>query len=142
MSARKKKPAAPVVLWVPVRTKNPLNNREHWRVVSKRSKAVRFPVSMVVRTSFLWSGRPIVVLVTRVAPGKGLARHDALPGALKPVIDGVADGLGLDPNGLHDDDPRITWQHDQRRGRPRRRDGLVIVPAEWGVEITITERAP
>lgn len=124
-----------------LRTKSPLNTREHWRTVSRRSRSVRQPVAMVVRTGFRWDGRPLVVTVTRIAPGRGLALHDALPAALKPVIDGVADGLGLDPNGLHDDDPRLTWRHAQRKGRRRHRDELgVLRPAEWGVEIEIAQR--
>jgi hypothetical protein len=53
---------------------------------------------------------PITVTVTRVAPGRGLDRHDNLPAACKHVVDGVADYIGLD-----DCDPRINWHYAQRR---------------------------
>ncbi len=63
-------------------------------------------------------GRPapmaerIVVTLTRVAPSGGLDPHDGLGAALKGIIDGVADGLGL----KNDRDPRVVWSLAQRRG--------------------------
>ena len=55
---------------------------------------------------------PWAVHVTRIAPSKGLDEHDNLPSALKNVIDGVADALGL----KNDRDPRVTWIIGQRQG--------------------------
>lgn len=58
---------------------------------------------------------PLTVRVTRVAPSGGLDPHDGLGPALKGVIDGIADGLGL----KNDRDERVTWVLAQRRGAPR-----------------------
>ena len=73
--------------------------------------------------AFILRGEPVVVTVTRVAPSAGLDEHDGLPHACKPVVDGIADALGLP----RDRSERVTWRHDQRRG-------------PWGVEVTIARR--
>jgi hypothetical protein len=52
---------------------------------------------------------PLVVTVTRVAPGT-LDAHDNLPGACKHVVDALASWLGVD-----DRNEGITWRYDQRR---------------------------
>ena len=52
---------------------------------------------------------PLIVTVTRVAPGRGLDAHDNLPGACKHVVDAVAKWLGID-----DRDPRVSWRYDQK----------------------------
>lgn len=54
---------------------------------------------------------PIVVTVTRLAPSGGLDPHDGLGAALKGVIDGIADALGL----KNDRDARVTWRLEQDR---------------------------
>jgi hypothetical protein len=54
---------------------------------------------------------PILVKVTRVAPAM-LDRHDGLQSSLKPVIDGLADALGL----ATDEHPLVKWEHYQRKG--------------------------
>ncbi len=69
---------------------------------------------------------PCTVVLTRVAPSGGLDPHDGLGAALKGIVDGVADGLGL----KSDRDPRVTWEFGQRRGPPK----------TYAVEITITGR--
>lgn len=69
----------------------------------------------------VWIGLPATVKLTRVAPSNGLD-DDNLRGALKSVRDGIADALGVD-----DRDPRVTWEYDQRRGKPR----------EYAVEVEI-----
>jgi hypothetical protein len=69
---------------------------------------------------------PWRVTVTRVAPSSGLDPHDGLGAALKGVIDGVADGLGL----RSDRDPVVSWVLDQRRG----------ARGEYAVEVTIVSR--
>jgi len=51
---------------------------------------------------------PLVVTVTRVAPGQGLDPHDNLPGACKHVVDTIAAWLAID-----DRDERITWRYAQ-----------------------------
>jgi len=58
---------------------------------------------------------PAKVTITRIAPSNGLDPHDGLGAALKGVIDGIADGLGL----KNDRDPSVQWILTQKRGRPR-----------------------
>lgn len=78
---------------------------------------------------------PLVVTMVRVAPST--LDDDNLRGAFKPVRDGVADALGSD-----DRTPMIEWRYEERRGTPAVRQGRkIVVPAEWGVEIRIEERA-
>ena len=59
---------------------------------------------------------PVTVTITRVAPSSGLDPHDGLGAALKAIIDGVADALGL----KNDRDARVTWVLAQRRGDPKK----------------------
>lgn len=51
---------------------------------------------------------PVVVTLTRVSTGR-MDAHDGLPNALKHVVDGVADYLGV-----RDHDPRVAWRYAQR----------------------------
>jgi hypothetical protein len=64
------------------------------------------------------------ITLTRIAP-RELDAHDGLRSALKPVVDGVADFFGC-----KDNDPRLSWQYEQRRGRVR----------EYAVEIRLEAR--
>jgi hypothetical protein len=68
---------------------------------------------------------PVTVTITRVAPSTGLDPHDGLGAALKGVIDGIADGLGL----ANDRDDRVTWKLSQRRGKPR----------EYAVQVEVSQ---
>ena len=52
---------------------------------------------------------PVVVTMTRLSPGT-LDSHDNLRSALKGVVDGIADALGVD-----DADPRVTWKYAQEK---------------------------
>lgn len=70
---------------------------------------------------------PCTVVLTRVAPSGGLDPHDGLGAALKGVIDGVADGLGL----ANDRDERVTWVLTQRRGSRK----------QYAVEVRIESQA-
>ena len=95
---------------------------------SIRRTAEQFANASVRRESlsaqaFILGAEPVVVTVTRIAPSDGLDEHDGLPNACKPVVDGIADALGLP----RDRSDRVTWLHDQRRG-------------PWGVEVTIAAR--
>lgn len=69
---------------------------------------------------------PCRVLCVRIAPSVGLDPHDALPGSLKSIVDGIADALGL----ASDRDPRVEWSYDQRRG----------APGEHAVEVLVIPR--
>lgn len=80
---------------------------------ARRRKAQRQVAGAMTRVMVGPSPRwPLVITLTRVAPSDGLDPHDGLGAALKGVIDGVADGLGL----RDDRDARVTWVLGQRRG--------------------------
>lgn len=94
-----------------LRTPNPLNGTHgHWSAKARLRKVHRKVATMhalAARPPAL----PLVVTVTRVAPSRGLDPHDGLGAALKGVIDGIADALGID-----DRDSRVQWRLLQRRG--------------------------
>lgn len=111
----------------PLRTPNPANaSRGSSRFARARAvKVQRMAARAHARRAL--AGRdalPCAVLVRRVAPSSGLDPHDGLPGAMKAIVDGIADALGL----ASDRDPRVVWRYDQRRG-------------PWAVEVEI-ERMP
>lgn len=56
---------------------------------------------------------PVVVTLTRVAPRE--LDTDNLTGGLKAIRDGIADWLGVPDN-----DPRVIWRYDQRKGEPKK----------------------
>jgi hypothetical protein len=115
--------AGAFVATLPLWTPNPLNGGQWARFVgARRRKEQRGTTSAFVS---LWGRRlprlPVVVTLTRIAPGMGLDKHDGLPASLKGCVDGVADALGL-PD---DRDGRVEWRYAQRRERA------------WGVEIRV-----
>ncbi len=61
----------------------------------------------------LFEEGPVTATITRLAPSNGLDPHDGLGAALKGVIDGVADALGL----KNDRDERVTWVLQQERAK-------------------------
>lgn len=111
-------PAAGLVFSLPIRTKNPNNNREHWRNVAARAKTQRAVAAHACRPKWnaLLTRDPFVLLVgititlTRVGP-KGLD-DDGNVASLKAVRDGIADAMRL----KSDKDPRVSWVYGQRRG--------------------------
>jgi hypothetical protein len=66
---------------------------------------------------------PVVVTLTRVA--SRALDDDNWVGAAKAVRDGVADWLHV-----NDNDPRVTWRYDQRKG----------AQGEYAVEIRLEAR--
>jgi hypothetical protein len=114
-----------------VKTTNPNNGSQGFsRNASfgkaRRRKAQRTAAQAHVLAAGPLPELPLLVSVTRVAPSDGLDPHDALGPALKGVIDGIADALGL----KNDRDPRVTWALGQVRG-PK---------GYYGVEIRICAR--
>jgi len=102
-----------------VKTPNPLNGRVHWRVQSRRVKAIHaavwaalFDVPAAVRGR-LATG--CTVTMTRVSAGQ--VDSDNLQGCLKPVRDTVAVWLLDGAIGAMDSDPRISWECGQERGK-------------------------
>lgn len=104
---------------IPVHTESEANLREHWAKKRKRTKEHRqvsgwamydhvreYPEILFLRT-------PRIITLTRVAP-RMLDSHDNLPRALKAVVDGICDALGV-----KDNDSRLTWRYAQRKGDVR-----------------------
>jgi hypothetical protein len=83
---------------LPLRTKNPTNNREHWRTVHTRSKKERGTAYMLVKSKLnaapLFYPPYIQIRLTRLSSGE--LDDDNLRAALKSVRDGVADAFGMD----------------------------------------------
>jgi hypothetical protein len=102
-----------------VPTPNPLNGRVHWRVQSKRVKAVHaavwaalFGIDREVRERL---ARGCVVTLTRVSAGT--VDDDNLQGCLKAARDTVAVWLLGGEVGRMDSDPRIAWLYRQEKGK-------------------------
>ncbi len=78
-------------------------------------------------------GRPSLIVVTRVSSGK-LDRHDNLRGALKFIVDGIAEALGFNDAELEDSASRagsIAIKYSQEKpGAPRVRG--VRIELSWG----------
>jgi hypothetical protein len=66
---------------------------------------------------------PCTVTLTRIAFSNGLDEHDNLRSALKKIVDGIADALGL----ASDRTPLVQWEYAQRRGKPKETAVLVEV---------------
>lgn len=103
---------------IQTRTAPGQNAREHWRAARKRIKAEKWAthIALVGKER---PALPCTFLLRRVAPSVGLDAHDNLPGALKHVVDQVAEWMKVD-----DADPRIWWRYDQKRG-------------PWAVEVEV-----
>lgn len=97
-----------------LRTVSESNRRGSWRKHYARTQTQRFAAytNMKGRALPVVSG-PVRVKVTRIAP-RALDAHDNLRASLKAVVDGIADWLKS-----KDNDPRITWDYGQERGKPR-----------------------
>jgi hypothetical protein len=120
-----------VLIAFAVKTRNPNNGAMgHSRLASilksKERKAQRELAHAQVLSARPLPDLPVTVRITRVAPSSGLDPHDGLGAALKGIIDGTADALGL----KNDRDARVTWLLDQTRG----------APGYYGVEIRIAAR--
>ena len=115
-----------------IKTTNPNNGSQGWSrnaafAKARARKAQRLEAwAMTLAHAGPAPTLPSTVALTRVAPSGGLDPHDGLGAALKGVIDGIADGLGL----TNDRDPRVTWVLAQRRGKPR----------EYAVDVQIESR--
>lgn len=106
-------------LRLPLRVESRGNARWHWGDASKHSAKHRLAARMAcarLRPSLRrWVAEgELVVRVVRIAP-RALDGHDNLGTALKPVIDGVADALGL----RNDADERVHFVCDAARGGVR-----------------------
>jgi hypothetical protein len=101
---------------VPVKTKNPCNNRQAWYVVSKRAKAEHAAVEAVLiphREKLALLATGCTITLTRISAGK-LSIHDGLGPALKHIRDAIAMLMLGGTKGQRDEDERITWKLEQR----------------------------
>lgn len=108
-----------------LRLQNPLNNRCHWRVLSKRGREQKEATGYALLGAD-WSGtakptkeRPWVVTITRLGPGT--LDTDNLAASGKHVRDSIAKWCGVDDK--HRD--IVEYRYAQRRER------------EYGVEICV-----
>jgi hypothetical protein len=95
---------------------------EHWRVRHSRAKNQKETVALALGPTvarMMMVVEPLLVTMTRVAPGVGIADSDNLVSSQKYVRDTIAKVLGVD-----DRDPRVKWHVKQRKG-------------PWAVEIRI-----
>ena len=101
---------------IPLETPSLANMRGRgWREKAGTVKRQRLTIGTALLALGTWRPDfPALIVITRVAPRR-LDPHDNLPAALKPVVDEIAEWLGLDT----DDDPRVRWAHRQVRGEPR-----------------------
>jgi hypothetical protein len=101
------------VLSLPLKLPNPLNgSHQHWATKARIRSRLRAVVLMAVRPRVQGITLPVTVTITRIANSGGLDPHDGLPASCKPVVDAIAEAMGVD-----DRDPRVTWAYAQRRGR-------------------------
>jgi hypothetical protein len=127
-----------IKLNLPIRTKNPLNGAQGMTPAFAMKRARERKEQREI-TYYVWLEKvrrrpelPVVVTLTRIAPRK-LDNHDGLAPSMKGIVDQLAVQLGLPTNKkghARDDDPRVTWKYDQRKGGVR----------EYAVEVHIERR--
>jgi hypothetical protein len=98
---------------IPIRIESTLNKREHWAMRSRRASKHREHTVWALKAAKMPDAcLPKVVKLIRIAPRS--LDTDNLAGGLKSVRDGVADWLHI-----NDNDPRVSWQYGQRKGKPK-----------------------
>lgn len=97
---------------IPLKIESTLNKREHWATRAKRARAQRDEAHLYCRYRLELRRPPLLVTLTRIAPRS--LDTDNLAGGFKSVRDGVADWLGI-----NDNDPRVTWEYAQEKGKPK-----------------------
>jgi hypothetical protein len=118
------KPAS-IIVDVPIRTVNPLNNRQHWRAVSERGKVEKTTMRLALAAAVPLPALPVKVSMQRRGKGARPMDGDGLGASLKHVRDSVADAYGLD-----DADTRIYFETPEQATRANR----------FGVSIVIQTR--
>lgn len=96
---------------LPILTVNESNGQHgHWSGKSKRRKAQRHEVTWALHGETL-PPLPVIVTLTRISAGQ-LDEHDNLRGAMKSIVDAVADRYGVP-----DKDPRFEWRYGQAKAK-------------------------
>lgn len=106
------------------------NLREHWRKRAARVKEQRYLAWLqgTARNLFgLLGGRDPLpgITVTLCRVSARALDDDNLASAFKAVRDGVADALGI-----KDNDPRVSWAYEQRRGAKGERSIEIRIEAK------------
>ena len=100
---------------LPIKTVNPTNSRQHWRIVHKRGmiekRAAWTAVLSAIGQPFTRPQMPAVVTFTRIGAGS-MDEDDNLRASMKHLKDGIALAFGID-----DKDKRITWQYAQENAK-------------------------
>src|SRR5690242_9934722 len=104
--------ARSITWFVPGKTKNPLNGREHWRPVAARAAVEKETTILTAPKHLPAVVLPCVVVLTRCSP-RELDSHDGLRAALKHIADGVAEWVGIDDR----ESERMRFQYEQERSR-------------------------
>lgn len=127
---------SPIDLVIPMRLTNPLNNRQHWRVVSKRGHQQKKIVLLHLKGS-MPPAEPIRVTLTRV--GKRKMDTDGLAASFKHVRDAIAMWMWVDDG----DEKWVRWEYRQEIGK----DYFIIIQttaigAESATTVTTSDPAP
>lgn len=104
--------SAPVAVTIelPIPTSTPGNNRRPWFVTRAEAERQRKRAREAVNGLRAKPVFPVIVTITRLSPRK-MDRHN-LNGAMKHIIDGIADAYGID-----DGDPRWEFRCVQEPAR-------------------------
>lgn len=97
---------------IPLRTVNPLNQREHHHARARRVREERRITAWALIASAEQKQLPVNVILTRESSRE--MDTDGLAASFKGVRDQVAEWLGVD-----DADPRIAWVYAQRKLKSR-----------------------
>lgn len=106
-----------IELFIPIKTARGQNNREHHFARHRRVRAEREAACLLTKSAMcdrvalcdVHYALKIRVTVTRLSNGT-LDGHDNLRGALKAIVDGVADAFNR-----KDDDRYFTWNYAQEK---------------------------
>lgn len=108
---------------LPILTVSESNKHEHWHVSSKRHTTQKWAVKAAFNN--LTIPLPCIVKLSRISPR--LLDDDNLSTSFKWIRDQIAECIIVphctDPikrAGNYDNDPRITWQYAQEKGKPQR----------------------
>lgn len=102
---------------IPIKIISEANHGGHYITAYKRKKKHKMAVRIFLNPHTF--PLPCTVYLTRVAP-RSLDEHDNLPMSMKHIVDVISDILlpGL-AAGRADDSKEITWQFNQRKGKPK-----------------------
>jgi hypothetical protein len=103
-------PRAAWSIELPVRLASAANAHLHRMARHRVTKRLRGTAkAATVEMPSIPDGGGLAVTLTRIAP-RALDGHDNLRAAFKPIVDGLADRLGV-----KDNDPRVSWHYAQER---------------------------